>query len=472
MGDIYLARDRELARNVAVKVLAERFASDPNLRDRFKREALAAARLSHSHIVTIFDVGEWNGRPFIVMEYLAGGTLTDRTRGAPVEPARALGWLEQAAEALDCAHAEGIVHRDVKPANLLFDRRGDLHVVDFGIARILDDTGGLTATGTVLGTAGYISPEQARGEEATSASDVYGLGVVAYELLAGSRPFARGSATAEAAAHTHEPVPSASARRAALPRGIDDVFERALAKDPGARHGSAGELAQDLRAALEEGELETRAMPVPAPVRPAPPPRRARRRRPVLLAALAVLLLAAGGAIAAALTAASGDGNEARTVVATRVVTAQGKTVVRRQTVTVPVEAEPSPAPPPPPPPAPEPEPTQPAPPPPASPPPAVAGGHDLNEQGFALMQEGNYEAAEPVLRQAVESLRGTYTSSDRAEAYANYNLGYTLLRLGRCEEALPYLNRSERLQGHREEIDAAQAEAQACLANGGQGTG
>ncbi|HEX2046007.1 MAG TPA: serine/threonine-protein kinase, partial [Gaiellaceae bacterium] len=166
MGEIYAARDRELNRQVAVKVLDERFAGDEDLRRRFQREALTAARLStYPHVVTIFDVGEWRGRPFIVMEYLPGGTLADRAREEGSDRRRVLGWLAQAAAALDAAHAEGIVHRDVKPANLLFDARGELQVADFGIARAIDDTtGGMTAAGTVLGTAGYLSPEQARGE--------------------------------------------------------------------------------------------------------------------------------------------------------------------------------------------------------------------------------------------------------------------------------------------------------------------
>ncbi|MEX2465005.1 MAG: serine/threonine-protein kinase, partial [Gaiellaceae bacterium] len=227
MGEILLAEDRELGRKVAVKLLDERFARDDALRRRFRREALAAARLSgHPHVVTIFDVGEWHDRPFIVMEYLPGGTLAERARAGSVPRDQALMWLEQAAAALDAAHVEGIVHRDVKPANLLLDSRDELQVADFGIARVVDDsTGSMTAAGTVLGTAGYLAPEQARGEEATPASDRYALGVVAYELLTGGRPFERGSATAEAVAHIHEEVPPASERAVGLPRQVDDVFQ-------------------------------------------------------------------------------------------------------------------------------------------------------------------------------------------------------------------------------------------------------
>ena len=193
MGEIYIARDRLLARTVAVKVLAERFAQEPELRERFRREALTAARLSgEAHVVTIFDVGEHGGRPYTVMEYLPGGTLAEHARRAPVRPEQALAWLTEVAAALDAAHAKGVVHRDVKPANLLFDGSGHLQVVDFGIARVMDETLGLTAPGTILGTAGYLAPEQALGQETTAASDRYALAVVAYELSRAGGPSSAG----------------------------------------------------------------------------------------------------------------------------------------------------------------------------------------------------------------------------------------------------------------------------------------
>ena len=202
MAEIYLAQDTELGRNVVVKVLDSRFADRQDLRRRFKREALTAARLSgEPHIITIYDVGEFRGRPFIVMEYLPGGSLADKARSGAVPPAQTLDWLAQAGKAIDAAHKRGVVHRDIKPANLLLNERGELEVADFGIARAVEDTSGMTLPGTVMGTAGYLAPEQARGEPAGPASDHYALGVVAYELLTGGRPFERGSDTAEAAAH-------------------------------------------------------------------------------------------------------------------------------------------------------------------------------------------------------------------------------------------------------------------------------
>ncbi len=217
MGDVYRATDGLLSRTVAVKVLAERHARNPDVRARFTREARAAARLSaHPNVVTVFDVGEHDGQPFIVMEYLDGGSVHDRVRSTPVAPGRAIEWLRQAAAGLDAAHAQGIVHRDVKPANLLLDDEDRVHVTDFGIASAAGfDT--LTLPGTVLGTAGYLSPEQARGETATAASDRYALGVVAYELLTGRRPYAAETPVTEAFAHLNAPIPSAAQVAPALP---------------------------------------------------------------------------------------------------------------------------------------------------------------------------------------------------------------------------------------------------------------
>ena len=209
MGDIYCATDSVLGRVVALKLLAEPYVDDDSVQRRFSREARAAARLSSDpNIVTIYDVGETAGHPYIVMEYMSGGSLEKRLRtsGIPT-PAVALAWLAQAAQALDHAHAQGVVHRDVKPGNLLLDAQDQVHVADFGIASAAG-MATLTSAGTVLGTAGYIAPEQASGLRATPASDRYGLAAVAFELLTGQRPFESESPTAEAAAHVSAPIPS------------------------------------------------------------------------------------------------------------------------------------------------------------------------------------------------------------------------------------------------------------------------
>jgi serine/threonine-protein kinase len=434
MGDIYLATDETLGREVVVKVLSDRYAADPEITERFKREGLAAARLSgESGAVTIFDVGDWHGRPFIVMEHLGGGSLEDRlVREGAQPPDRALRWLGQAAETLDSAHRHGIVHRDVKPANLLLDDRDDLHVADFGIASAagLDS---MTLTGTILGTAGYLSPEQARGERAGPSSDLYALAVVAYELLSGHRPYENDSPTAEAAAHVNAPVPSIAERSKNLPPALDGVFRRALAKEPARRYGSAAELVSTLKKALSE--------PADTTVAVAPPRAPASRRsglpmRFLIPAALLLGAAAIGAAVAAILT----SGGDPTAQVLTRTVAGPAGTTTVQQTVTQPT------APPPPPPPA------------------AVGGidGHTANDRGYQLMQQGSFSSALPLFQQAVQRLQGT-GPSDPYEGYANYNLGYTLYRLGRCSEAVTYLSRAEQLEPDRHEPRQILKRAQRC---------
>jgi eukaryotic-like serine/threonine-protein kinase len=451
MGDIYVAVDRELGRHVAIKVLDERFADDEQLRRRFRREALAAARLSgHPHVVTIHDIGEWGGRPFIVMEYLPGGTVAERARRGPVSPTEAMQWLTQAAEALDAAHDLGIVHRDVKPANLLFDARGNVVVGDFGIARVAGETTAVTAAGAVLGTAGYLAPEQALGQPATDATDRYALAVVAYELLTGVRPFARSSTTAEATAHIHESVPRASEHGMGLPRRVDEVFERALAKDPAARYPSAAAFVAELGEALESAPAtRPRARGEIAPVAQHAEPAVARRRRvfwpPLVGAGLALALV--GGAAAALLV----SGRE--TPSATTVPRPQEVTVTKEVTKTTPgdtvtetvvttVAASPAPA----------------------ATPPATANATSIDEavaltdQSTYALRRGDWLRAAQLARRAYGPLRGSYSDEFRYEAYVSYDLGRALAELGRCPQALRYLDHSEQLQGSRGEIDAARA--------------
>jgi eukaryotic-like serine/threonine-protein kinase len=443
MGDIVRAEDTSLGRTVAVKLLAERYAADDSVRARFTREALAAARVSASpHTVTIFDVGEWEGRPYIVMEYMPGGSLADRLAAGGAQPARkVLGWLEGAAEALDAAHRRGVVHRDVKPGNLLLDEDETVKVADFGIASAAG-TDSLTQDGTVLGTAGYLSPEQARGEPTTPATDRYGLGVVAYELLSGRRPFERDSPTAEAAAHANHPHPAISKQRGDLPRSLDAVFGRALAKDPRERHGSCGELVADLRAALRADAGPTLMAPPPPPPVSGPRPAAGRRRSVLPLAAGLVALLALGGvALAAAL---SGDDpppaeTQVRESTIERTVTSEGETV----TVTTTTPAEPPPE---------------------EESPPTTTSAEpsgdpaELNDHGFRLMQAGDYEGALPLLEQAVAASQGSGTLT---EAYASYNLAFTRAQLGSCDGVVNLLDRSEQVQGERKEIDRLRRQAE-----------
>src|SRR3954464_181027 len=218
MASVWEAHDELLKRDVAVKLLAPHLGEDERARRRFQREARAAAGLSsHPNVVTIYDVGEHDGRVFMVMELMRGGSVADRLRtGEPIPRETVLDWLHEAAAALDAAHEANIVHRDIKPANLLLDERGPLAIADFGIARVAQDDQ-LTQTGQVLGTASYISPEQAMGEPANAASDRYSLAVVAYELLTGSRPFQGEHFAAQARAHVEDPPEPPSQRRPGLP---------------------------------------------------------------------------------------------------------------------------------------------------------------------------------------------------------------------------------------------------------------
>jgi serine/threonine-protein kinase len=259
MASVWEVEDLLLGRVVAVKVLGAQYALDGGARARFAREARTAARAcDHPHIATIYDIGEHGEDAFIVMEYFSGGTIADRLRAASAGGRRvgreaALGWLREAAAGLDHAHAAGIVHRDVKPANLLLDGRDRLAVGDFGIARLADDTH-MTQTGQLLGTAAYLSPEQALGQPATAASDRYALAVVAYELLTGTRPFAGGPPTAQVRQHAEVAPLRASEAAPGLPTAIDRVFARGLAKEPGERPPTAAELVTEIEQALEPAE--------------------------------------------------------------------------------------------------------------------------------------------------------------------------------------------------------------------------
>jgi serine/threonine-protein kinase len=302
MSSVYRARDRLLERRVAIKVLHEHYSRDDDYVERFRREARAAAKLSHPNIVTVIDRGEADGRQFIVFEYIDGENLKQLVTGKgrlPVRDALELGI--QIGRALAFAHAQGLVHRDVKPQNVLI-RAGDAKVTDFGIARSLDVQAGLTQTGTVLGTSEYISPEQATGRQVDARTDVYSLGVVLYELLAGRPPYSGDSFVSVAMRHVNDPVPSVTAARPDVPLRVDAALRRALAKDPDDRFGTMDELVAELSACLADlGELDDDRTVIAAPA--VPPrgarPQRSRRRRRwsplvVLLVGLAAIAVAVG----------------------------------------------------------------------------------------------------------------------------------------------------------------------------------
>jgi serine/threonine protein kinase len=277
MASVYLAHDEELDRPVAVKLLAESLAGDEAFRRRFLREARVAARLSHPNVVAVYDAGEAeDGRPYISMEYVDGSTLEGRGR---LPPREAVGLAVQACHGLAHAHTAGLVHRDVKPHNLLLRSDGTLKVADFGIARAAEATA-LTQVGTVLGTAAYLAPEQATGGEVTPATDVYALGAVLYELLTGQPPYEPASLADLAARPEITPVSELAPE---VSPELEDAVMRALARNPAYRQSSADELARAL------GGRPTAPTRVPR----APQRRRLRKWPVVAAAALAAVAVAA-----------------------------------------------------------------------------------------------------------------------------------------------------------------------------------
>jgi eukaryotic-like serine/threonine-protein kinase len=460
MASVWCAEDNQLDRSVAIKVLAQRFAHDAEAVRRFRREARAAARVgTHPHVVTVYDVdvtppdGDGPGRAFIVMEYLAGGTVADAIRHDDIRRQEAIRWLREAGSALDHAHAAGIVHRDIKPANFLLDRSRVLHVADFGIARLTTEET-ITSPDQLFGTAAYLSPEQALGREATSASDRYALAVVAFELLVGERPFHSPHFSAQARQHIEEPPPSASERNRTIPPAVDSVLAAGLAKDPLQRPRSADEFVRALESALGEHRPLHRHAPARRPPGPAigapdaltaaarggrgrsarrsvaadadrrgreaptwtptspPPPtgRRKRRRLAALAALLGVVAIVAVAAAAAtgAFKGSSGDKQAASASVhkSHRAGHRQGNHAGGAATTQAAANSAPS----------------------------AAA----LEATGHRQMLDHNYTEALQTLKQAVS----TADPSSNTYAYALYDLGRTMLLSGDAKGAIPVLQK------------------------------
>jgi serine/threonine-protein kinase len=471
MAWVWCAQDRTLDRNVAIKLLAEPFAHDELAGRRFKREARAAARLSgHANVVTIYDVGQGDpsednphGRPFIVMEYLAGGTVASALREGRVDQATSLRWLREASAALDFAHRRGVIHRDVKLANFLLDRDRVLHVADFGIAQLgTEDT--LTVTGEVIGTAAYLAPERALGQPATEASDRYALAVAAFELLVGARPFTAEHFAAQARQHVEEPPPLASQRNPELPSALDAVLTRGMAKKPEERFATAAQFADAVEAALAAtsparplaaaagvgglasgpaaSAIGLGATPARSRARaaaaaagsPGQAPIRtygARRGRIAAFAALAAVLI--GVAVAAAASNTSAPVHTAATGHARVLGHRQAARRHAAASKPAPAAAKPSTTA--------SRTPTSPTPPAKQPSRPPTGGPDALEAQGHQLMAGGDYTTAIPILRQAVAAA----SPASLTYAYALYDLGRSLRLAGDARAAVQVL--WERLQ-------------------------
>ena len=470
MASVWEANDELLGRSVAVKVLSPQFAADDAARRRFTREARAAARLStHPHVVTVYDAGEHDGQAFLVMALYPGGTVADRIKAGPVDRADALDWLEDAAGALDLAHGEGVVHRDVKPANLLLDAGDRVAVADFGIATAAWETS-MTSTGLVLGTLAYLAPEQRAGSVATPASDRYALGLVARELLTGGRPQTEATPTV-------------------LPAAAEVALMHATAEDPERRPPTCAALVAELEAALGEEDrtaatqplaprpraLATPIPPVGEPTaahaahpsapptsRPAraatPPPRRVapapaalaadgppprRSSSAKALVALAVVALLVG--IGAALAASQGGSGDPDARASPQTTEREPRTTTgERETSTSTSTPAPAPGPEPEPEPAPKAKPKPKADPEPTAPAPAAAtkSRAALVAQNNAAYLRTKRDPAGQVapLQEAVDGL--CTDTSDMNCAYALFNLASALRLSGRAGEAIPLLER------------------------------
>lgn len=283
MAAVYKAYQPSVDRHVALKILPRHYASDPDFVKRFKREAKIIARLEHPNILPVHDYGESDGYTYIVMRYVEGGTLSDHLRGTPLPLSQISPIFTQVSAALDYAHSKGVIHRDVKPSNLLIDNQGNCLLSDFGISRMIEATGQFTVTGAFIGTPTYASPEQALGQSLDGRSDIYSLGVILYEMTTGQPPFDAETPMAILIKHVQDPLPMPRKINPALPETLERVILKAMAKEPENRFQRAGELAKALMtvAATEAPPLE-HAVPAPAELPTTLETPMAERTRPLL----------------------------------------------------------------------------------------------------------------------------------------------------------------------------------------------
>jgi serine/threonine-protein kinase len=304
MSSVFRAHDRLLDRKVALKILHQQYGDDAEYVERFRREARSVASLSHPNVVTVIDRGEQGGRQFIVFEYVDGENLKRLIeRSGPLPVDQALRLALQIARGLSFAHQQGLVHRDVKPQNVLLNGNGQAKVTDFGIARSLDVKHGMTQTGTVLGTSDYIAPEQAQGQHVDEQTDIYSLGVVLYEMLTSDVPYEGENFVAVAMQHINEPVPHVRALRPDVSRRVDAAVQRAMAKDPHDRFPTMTAFCREVEACLANDDQDTEGTQV------IPPARASRRSRVSPWPVVAVVAgLLAIGAVVAVLVLTTGTG--------------------------------------------------------------------------------------------------------------------------------------------------------------------
>ena len=468
MAVVYLAHDERLGRDVAVKQMhtTEREAIDAR---RFEREAKLGASLSHSNLVSVFDIHEEEESVLLVMEYVDGETLGDLLARGPIEPSRAVKIVKAVAEALDHAHAAGIVHRDIKPGNVLLGRDGSVKLADLGIAKAVERTD-LTQTDTVLGTPAYMAPEQLQGGRVGPPVDVYALATVAFEMVTG-RKARRGRSAVEIAHQVvNEPTPDPRDANPDVPAAAAEAIRAGMARDPAERPRSAGALAKQLeRSFTREGarwhapitQRMERATPVALipddPPRTTPPSRNVRwlpaaALLAVALAAVGIAIASGGGGEDSSNTPSSGGGDRA----------AKKEDGGQAAQPAAPVEEQPeeeaaAPAP------TPEPPPLE------GVPQPAGAGGsaeaERLHLEGFNALEAGDYNRAIDLSTQAIEAFpEGTTWEDDMNYAYALYSLGKALRLAGRPDEAIPVLEARRAIPDQEEtvqqELDLAREEA------------
>jgi eukaryotic-like serine/threonine-protein kinase len=443
MAAVYLAEDERLGRRVAIKRVPS--SGPQEALARFRREVRLGASLNHPNLVSILDSIAGDDDLLIVMEYVEGEPLSSLLEDGPMEAEPTLEILSQVAAALDHAHARGVIHRDVKPSNILLRSDGVVKLADMGIATAVGSTR-ITTVESVIGTLAYIAPERLSGDVGTPAADVYSLAAVAFEALSGER--AQQAATpAEAVARaTQDPPPDLRHAWPEAPADAADVLRQAMDRDPGVRPASAGELVERLELALREPEPAAPAWgdgtggtaAVTSP-----------RSRWFATAAVLALLAALGVAIVAGL-GGSDDGKGQLGSVAGRLEPRSDRGEERQQQApsSSAPEQQPQPA---------EPTPAQTG----STEAPGTASGAELNDQGFALIQQGRYDEAIPVLQRAVASLEG---SGGLTYAYALFNLGNALRLAGRPEEAIPILEQRLQIPNQtdvvQQELELAQAQA------------